>query len=565
VNTVDYLVLVGVMVGIAVYGMWRTRARSDLHTYLKGEGNTHWLTIGLSVMATQASAITFLSTPGQGYESGIGFVQNYFGAPLALIIIAAVFLPIYRRLKVYTAYEYLGKRFDAKTRLLGAGLFLVQRGLGAGITIYAPAIVLSSVMGWRLDVTIVCSGLLVVAYTVSGGSAAVNLTQKYQIGVIFVGMAAALVVLLLKLPPGLGFTDALAVAGGYHKLEAVDFSFNPDRRYTLWSGLLGGMFLALSYFGTDQSQVQRYLTGTSLRESRLGLMFNAIFKVPMQFFILLLGALVFVFYQFERPPVFFNQATWHYAAEHGAGDQLRKLEADFNSAHADKQRHVQAWLAARHSGDLAAAEAERAAALAANARTEAARVATKGVLKAADAKAVTNDSDYVFITFILSYLPHGLIGLLVAVIFAATFSSKAGELNALGSTTVVDFYRHVIRTDATDRHYVVASKCFTALWGFVAIGFALFANLAENLIQATNIIGSIFYGVVLGIFLVAFFLKRIGGTAVFWAAVISQLLVFVMYFTLSISYLWYNVIGCAACMLLSAVIQAFLPSKPVAA
>ena len=554
-NALDYLVLVGVMVGIAGYGMWRTRAKGDLHTYLKGEGQTHWLTIGLAVMATQASAITFISTPGQGYESGVGFVQNYFGAPLALILIAAVFLPIYRRLKVYTAYEYLGKRFDAKTRLLGAALFLIQRGLGAGITIYAPAIVLSTVMGWRLDATIICSGLLVVIYTVSGGSAAVNLTQKYQIGVIFIGMFAAFVVLLMKLPAGLGFSDALAVAGGYHKLEAVSFSLDPDKRYTIWTGVLGGMFLALSYFGTDQSQVQRYLTGTSLRESRLGLMFNAVFKIPMQLFILLLGALVFVFYQFERPPVFFNQTVWHYAASHGAGDKLRALEADFNAAHAVKQQHVQAWLAARHAGDLAAAETERAAALAANALTEKARAETKAVLKAADPKAPTTDSDYVFITFILSYLPHGLIGLLVAVIFAATFASKAGELNALGSTTVVDFYKHVIKTDATDKHYVVASKCFTALWGFLAIGFALSVTMAENLIQFTNIIGSIFYGGVLGMFLVAFFFKRIGGTAVFWAALISQALVIVCFLTLSISYLWYNIIGCGLCIIISAALQ----------
>ena len=559
-NALDYLVLLGVLVGIAVYGMWATRGRGDLRFYLKG-GNTHWLTIGLSVMATQASAITFLSTPGQGYESGIGFVQNYFGAPLALILIAAVFLPIYRRLNVYTAYEYLGKRFDPKTRLLGAGLFLVQRGLGAGITIYAPAIVLSTVMGWRLDATIICSGLLVIAYTVSGGSAAVNLTQKYQIGVIFVGMIAAFFVLLAKLPAGLGFGDALAVAGGFHKLEAVDFSLNPDRRYTVWTGVLGGMFLALSYFGTDQSQVQRYLTGASLRESRLGLMFNAVFKIPMQFFILLLGALVFVFYQFERPPVFFNQAAWHQAAANGAGDKLRTLEADFNAAHAEKQRHVNAWLAARHAGDPAAAETERAAALAANARTEAARAETRTVLKANDPKALANDSDYVFVTFILGYLPHGVIGLLMAVFFAAAFSSKAGELNALGSTTVVDFYRHVVKRDASDAHYVTASKWFTAVWGFFAIGFALFCNLAENLIQATNIIGSIFYGVVLGLFLVAFFVKWVSGTAVFWAAIISQALVFVLYATLSISYLWYNVIGCGACMLLSMIIQAVLPAN----
>ena len=559
-NAVDYLVLLGVLVGIAAYGMWATRARGDLRSYLKG-GNTHWLTIGLSVMATQASAITFISTPGQGYDSGLGFVQNYFGAPLALIVIAAVFLPIYRRLNVYTAYEYLGKRFDSKTRLLGAGLFLIQRGLGAGITIYAPAIVLSTMMGWRMDATIVCSGLLVIAYTVSGGTPAVNLTQKYQIGVIFVGMIAAFVVLLSRLPANLSFGDALSVAGGFHKLEAVDYSLNPDRRYTLWSGLLGGMFLALSYFGTDQSQVQRYLSGASLRESRLGLMFNAVFKIPMQLFILLLGVLIFVFYQFERPPVFFNSAAWHQAIERGAGDKLRALETDFNSAHADKQRHLRAWVEARHAGDAARAELERTAALAAHARTESARADAKATLKVADPKTLTNDSDYVFISFILGYLPHGLIGLLVAVFFAATFSSKSGELNALGATTTVDIYRHVVNRDADDRHYVVASKWFTALWGLVAICFALFANLTENLIQATNIIGSIFYGVVLGMFLVAFFLKWISGTAVFWAAIVSQALVFALYATLNISYLWYNLIGCAACMVSSAILQSFLPRK----
>ncbi len=557
-NVLDYLVLLGVLVGIAAYGMWRTRGHHNLRSYLKGSRETRWFTIGLSVMATQASAITFLSTPGQGYESGLGFVQNYFGAPLALIIIAVVFLPIYRRLNVYTAYEYLGKRFDTKTRLLGAGLFLLQRGLGAGITIYAPAIVLSTVMGWPLNLTIVSTGLLVVFYTVTGGSDAVNLTQKYQIGVIFIGMVTAFFVLLARLPAGLTFGDALTVAGGFHKLEAVDFSLNPDRRYTIWTGVLGGMFLALSYFGTDQSQVQRYLTGASLRESRLGLMFNAVFKIPMQFCILLLGALVFVFYQFERPPVYFNQAAWHYQAEHGSGDKLRALETDFTAAHADKEKQIQAWIAARHAGDLAAAETARAAALAAHQRTEAARTETKAVLRQADPKTSTSDSDYVFITFILDHLPHGVIGLLVAVFFAASFSSKAGELNALGSTTVVDIYRHVVKRDATDAHYVTASKWFTALWGLVAIGFALFASLAENLIQATNIVGSIFYGVVLGMFLVAFFLKKISGTAVFWAALAAQTMVFVFYFTLSISYLWYNVIGCAACMLFSLILQAVL-------
>jgi len=559
VNALDYLVLFGVLVGIAAYGMWHTRGHHNLRSYLKGSRETRWFTIGLSVMATQASAITFISTPGQGYESGLGFVQNYFGAPLALIIIAVVFLPLYRRLNVYTAYEFLGKRFDSKTRLLGAGLFLVQRGLGAGITIYAPAIVLSTVMGWRLDLTIVSTGLLVVFYTVTGGSDAVNLTQKYQIGVIFVGMVTAFFVLLARLPAGLTFSDALTVAGGFHKLEAVDFSLNPDRRYTIWTGVLGGMFLALSYFGTDQSQVQRYLTGASLRESRLGLMFNAVFKIPMQFFILLLGVLVFIFYQFERPPVFFNQTAWQYQAGRGAGGKLHVLEKDFATAHAEKEKQIQTWLVARHTGDQSGAATAQAAALAAQARAEIARTETKAVLRAADPKTPVNDSDYVFITFILDHLPHGVIGLLVAAFFAAAFSSKAGELNALGSTTTVDFYRHVIKRDATDAHYVTASKWFTALWGLVAVGFALYAQLAENLIQAVNILGSIFYGVVLGLFLVAFFMKKIGGTAAFWGALAAQGLVFALYFTLSISYLWYNFIGCAVCVLFSLIIQTFLP------
>jgi Na+/proline symporter len=558
VNALDYVILVGSMVGIAAYAVWNTRGKRDLRGYLKGSGGTRWLTIGLSVMATQASAITFLSTPGQGYESGLGFVQNYFGAPFALVIVAAVFLPLYRKLKVYTAYEYLGHRFDSKTRLLGAGLFLVQRGLAAGITIYAPAIVLSTVMGWRLDATIVCSGLLVVIYTVAGGCDAVNLTQKYQIGVIFAGMIAAFFVLLARMPAGLSLGDALTLAGGFHRLQAVDFSMSPDRRYTFWSGTLGGMFLALSYFGTDQSQVQRYLSGASVRESRLGLMFNAVFKIPMQFFILLLGVLIFVFYQFERPPVYFNKTAWSLQAEHDKGGKLRSLDSAFTLAHAAERRQVEDWLGARRAGDARAEAAARQGALSAQERVEAVRAETRAALDAAAPGTKANDSDYVFITFILDHLPHGLIGLLVTAFFAAALSSKSGELNALGSTTTVDIYRHIVRREASDAHYVVASKVFTAFWGLVAIGFALFANLAENLIQAVNILGSIFYGVMLGLFLLAFFFKRVKGTAVFWAAIAAQALVFVLYSTLSISYLWYNVIGCAACILLSLLLEAAL-------
>ena len=558
-NLFDFVVLIGSMLGIAAYGVWRTRSHRNLSDYLKGDKTEGWVTIGISVAATQASAITFISTPGQGYESGLDFVQNYFGMPLALIIVAAVFLPIYRRLNVYTAYEYLGRRFDAKTRLLGAALFLVQRGLAAGITIYAPAIILSTVLGWRLDLTIILSGLLVIIYTVTGGSKAVSLTQKYQMAVIFGGMVAAFVILLMKLPTSLG--DAFTVAGGFKKLEAVSFSFDLHRRYTFWTGLLGGLFLSLSYFGSDQSQVQRYITGPSLRESRLGLMFNAVLKIPMQFFILLLGVMLFVFYQFEQPPVFFNQAAWHYAVQHDSGGKLHALEQEFTTTCAQKEQLIRQWLDAKHAGDAKAEAAARSQALAALKHCDDVRAEAKNVMQADDPGVKSNDADYVFVTYILDHLPHGLIGLLIAAFFAAALQSKSAELNALGSTTTVDFYRHLFKREASDAHYVAASKWFTLFWGLVALAFALFANLVENLIQAVNIVGSVFYGVVLALFLVAFFLKRVGGTAIFWAALAAQTLVFVLYFSLKISYLWYNFIGCAACVLFSAILQMALGDK----
>jgi SSS family transporter len=544
--------LVGTLLGIAGYGIWRTRGKRDLSGYLKGKGDTRWFVIGVSVMATQASAITFLSTPGQGYESGLGFVQNYFGAPLALIIISAFFLPIYRKFNVYTAYEYLGDRFDTKTRLLGASLFLLQRGLGAGITIYAPAIVLSAVMGWRLDLTIMLSGALVIVYTVAGGSDAVTHTQKYQLAVIFTGMFAAFAILIHKLPSNVSFTDALTVAGGFHKLQAVDFSLDTRQRYTFWSGLLGGCFLALSYFGTDQSQVQRYISGASLSESRMGLMFNAVCKIPMQFFILLLGAMLFVFYQFEKPPMFFRPASAHQIT----GDQMAALDGRFADLHAEKQKLIYDWLAAKHDANHEAEAEAKANAQRAGKSSQEIREQAKAALTGDDAKA--NDADYVFIGFILGHLPHGLIGLLVTAFFAAALSAKAAELNALASTTVIDVYRHLVRRHADDRHYVTASRCFIVLWGVVAICFALFAHLVENLIQAGNIIASVFYPVILGVFLVGFFLRRIGGTAIFWGAITAQLLVVVLYYTLTIGYLWYNVIGCAACVGLSLLLQSIL-------
>jgi len=559
VNVADWVVLLGTIVGIAVYGSWRTRHVRSLNTYLRGNTSTGWGTIGLSVMATQASAITFLSIPGQGFESGIGFVQNYFGLPLALIIVCAVFLPMYRRLNVYTAYEFLGQRFDEKTRLLGAGLFLLQRGLAAGVTIYAPAIIISTVLGWPLDLIIVCTGLLVIVYTVTGGSEAVALTHKWQMAVISAGMVTAMVVLLLRLPDGLGFTGAAHVAGALGKLQAVDFSLDPSRRYTVWTGVFGGLFLSLAYFGTDQSQVQRYIGGASLREGRLGLMFNAVLKIPMQFVILLLGALLFVFYQFTPHPVFFNQAEWRRHAQDG---RFPAIEAQHASAVAQSQSAIRAWLQARASDDAAREASARAAMVAASHRTRAIRAEAKAALVAADPRAKTKDSDYVFITFILTQLPHGAVGLLVAVMFAAALSSKASELAALGTTTTIDIWRHFRPLAAADeaRNMRVARR-FTALWGVFAVAFALFAGFAENLIEAINILGSIFYGVLLGLFMVAFFLRRVGGSAVFFAAVTAQALVIVMYFSLNIGYLWYNLIGCAACIALSVALQAVLPPR----
>ncbi len=555
-TAIDWIVLLGTMLGIAAYGTWRTRHTNHLDTYLKGSQTARWGTIGISVMATQASAITFLSIPGQGFESGVGFVQNYFGLPLALIIVSAVFLPIYRRLGVYTAYEYLGRRFDAKTRLLGASLFLLQRGLAAGVTIYAPAIILATVLGWRLDLTILSTGLLVILYTVIGGSEAVSLTQKWQMGVIFGGMVTAFAVLLIKLPPEVGFADAAHIAGASGKLKAVDFSLNPDVRYTFWSGLLGGLFLSLSYFGTDQSQVQRYIGGAALREGRLGLMFNAILKIPMQFFILLLGALVFVFYQFNPAPVFFNQPEWRHHAEGPAAERFLEIERRHEAAHALRRETVLAFHQARQTDDAVREESARVAMQEAQAAVETIRAEAKQALLGADARAKTKDSDYVFISFILNELPHGVIGLLVAVMIAAALGSKASELNALATTSVIDLWRQVRPLAAADEaRNVRAAKWFTALWGLFAIGFALFARFAENLIEAINILGSIFYGVVLGIFLVAFFLRKVGGSAVFWSALAAQALVIVLYSSLSISYLWYNLIGCAACVLFSLILQ----------
>ena len=550
-NRLDYLVLIVTILAIPLYGLWRTRGTTSLRQYLRGDSSIHWATIGLSVLATQAGPITFLSMPGQAYESGIGFIQNYFGQPLALIVVCAVFVPIYQRLRVYTAYQYLGERFDRKTQLLGAFLFLVQRGIAAGITIYAPAIVLSALLGWRLNLTIWVAGGLVIIYTVIGGTKIVSITQRYQMIVILVGMATAFAVAVYRLSPDLSLEGTLSVAGKMGKLEAVSFSVDPHRRYTFWSGLIGGFFLALSYFGADQSQVQRYLAGGSVKESRLGLIFNAVVKVPMQFFILLLGAIVFMFYQIEKPPVYFNQPAYERALENGYAPQLSALQTQFDQVFEQKRAAIR--------GVSTGSSSERAAAMnklnELDAQAHSLRDQTKAVLVKAGVDPKSKESDYVFITFILQQMPHGIVGLLIAVILCATMSATAAALNALGTTTEVDFYRPLIRPNATDQHYVVAAKALTAAWGFFAIAIASFASLVENLIEAGNILGSVFYGSILGLFLTAFFSRRVTGSAVFFAALIAQTLVFVLFATTNIGYLWYNFIGCAAVLIVAPVLQ----------
>ena len=555
-HLIDFVVLFGTLGLIVGYGVWKTRKNDNIEGYLLGNKSMQWGTIGLSVMATQASAITFISTPGQGYESGMGFVQNYFGLPIALLIVAFVFVPLYYKLKVYTAYEFLEKRFDKKTRLLGAFLFLVQRGLAAGITIYAPAIILSTILDWDLSWTILLVGILVIVYTVSGGTRAVSLTQKYQMAVILVGMVCAFFYILHYLSPYVDFVGAMEIAGRLNKLNAVDFSLNFETRYTVWSGILGGLFLALSYFGTDQSQVQRYLGGKNTTESKLGLMFNAVLKIPMQFFILLTGVLLYVFYIFYQPPVHFNEASMDKVKNAGKAVELTQIESEHDQlVRARKQSALDFNDALRTGRSLEGAQYKLAeSALAVDAK----RNEMKELITSVDGSIKTKDSDYVFLSFILKYLPHGLIGLLIAVIFSAAMSSTSSEINALASTTVVDFYKNLIKKDGSDHSDLMASKWLTVLWGGLAISFAFLAHLSENLIEMVNILGSIFYGNILGIFLVAFFIKYVKGHAVFIAAIISQLTIFVLFTTTNIGYLWYNVIGCVLTISLGMILQAVI-------
>ena len=560
-STIDALVLFGTLAFIVGYGTWKTRRNRNLESYLLGGHQMSWATIGLSVMATQASAITFLSTPGKAYESGMEFVQNYFGLPIALIVVSAVFIPLYYRLKVYTAYEFLEGRFDVKTRYLGAFLFLLQRGLAAGITIYAPAIILSSILQWNLNATIILVGSLVVIYTVTGGSRAVSLTQKWQMGIIMFGMFLTFGLVIQKFPDFFGFQDALLVAGKLNKLEAVSFSTDFSKRYTIWTGLTGGFFLALSYFGTDQSQVSRYLTGKNVTESRMGLMFNALLKIPMQFFILFVGVMVFIFYQFEQAPLNFRQQAVESSEAVRYGDLYIWVDKAWEQYFAEKKTAIEEYIAAEESGDKTLIAEKTAQLQAADREAQTLRAWGSKAIAASDPDNDNKDYDYIFLTFIMKYLPQGVVGLLLAVIFSAAMSSTSSELNALASTTTVDFYKRALKKDGSEEHYVAISKLLTLGWGILAISFALYATLFDNLIEAVNILGSLFYGTVLGIFLVAFFLKHVRGTAVFLSAILAQFIVIVAYLNTEFGYLLFNVIGCMRTMLFALVLQLFLPRK----
>ena len=563
-STLDWIILIGTLCGIVSYGVWKTRGAKDLTSFLKGNNDAKWWGIGISIMATQASAITFLSTPGQAYTDGMRFLQFYLGLPIAMVILCITFVPIFYRLKVYTAYEYLESRFDLKTRTLAALLFLVQRGLAAGITIYAPAIILSTLLHWNLTLTNIFIGVLVIIYTVSGGTKAVTQTQKQQMAVMMGGMILAGILVLNMLPEHIGFTDAMTIAGTMGKMNMINFDFDLEDRYNFWTGTTAALFLFLSYFGTDQSQVQRYLTGKSLAESRLGLIMNGLLKVPMQFIILIIGVMVFVFYQFNIPPVFFNKVELEQVRQSEYNLNLTELETQYSNLHNQKKTAINNTFTKEQSNIQS--KESKAKILAYESEMNSIREEVKHLVKKNNPKAETNDKDYIFMSYVMDYLPHGVIGLLFAVMFSAAMSSTASELNALASTTTVDLYKRSVKKNETDKHYLNSSKYFTLLWGVLAIIFATTASLFENLIQAVNLLGSLFYGTILGIFIVAFYLKKIQANAVFYAAILAEVMVILIHYVntlenppewLKMGYLWYNLVGCILVVIFGLLFQYF--------
>jgi solute:Na+ symporter, SSS family len=554
---IDWIVLFATLFIIVAYGIYKSRGAKNIDGFLLGNKSFPWYSVTLSVMATQASAITFLSAPGLAFSSGMSFVQFYFGLPLAMIVLCITFVPIFHKLKVYTAYEFLEKRFDLKTRALTAFLFLVQRGLSTGITIYAPSIILSTILDIDTTYTTLFIGGLVVTYTVYGGTKAVSYTQMLQMTVIFSGLLVAGILVVQLLPESVGFGKALQIAGKMGRTNAIDFSFDWNNQYTVWSGLIGGFFLQLSYFGTDQSQVGRYLTGSSVAQSRLGLLMNGLVKIPMQFLILLIGVLVFTFYQYTQPPVFFNSYELGKLEKSAYGKDLEKIKADYSDAFIKKQAEIRQLELALDAQDEQAINAHRIILEAADKKTKAIRQQAVDLMKKNDPEAETNDNNYVFLSFVTRYLPQGLIGLLIAIIFLASMGSTASALNSLASTTVVDIYKRLINQNASDEKYLSVSRWITIMWGLLSLIMALFASKMGNLLDAVNILGSLFYGTILGIFVVGFYLKKIGGSATFIAALVTEVIVFSCWMMDVMAFLWLNVVGCVLVVLIASILQRF--------
>ncbi|MFD2598225.1 sodium:solute symporter [Sphingobacterium corticis] len=560
-STFDWIVLILTLLGIVSYGIYKSRHVQNIDGYMLGDRELPWYNVGFSVMATQASAITFLSAPGLAYSSGMSFVQFYFGLPLAMIVLCITFVPIFHKLKVYTAYEFLEKRFDVNTRVLTAILFLIQRGISTGITIFAPAVILSTIFEIDLTLTTLGIGSLVVTYTVYGGTKAVSYTQLLQMSIIFGGLLLAGVLVVHFLPEKIGFVEALQIAGKSGKTNAIDFSFDLNNQYTVWTGLIGGFFLQLSYFGTDQSQVGRYLTGSSVRESRMGLLMNGVLKIPMQFCILLIGVLVFAYYQYNSPPLFFNQAEIKKLESSSHAASYQSLIAQHETLKAEKAKDVEALVTAMNSGDRQSEDKHAASLKAHNETADALRAKTIDLLQQNDPKADTNDNNYVFLSFVKDVFPKGLVGLLIAIIFLASMGATASAINSLSSTTVIDIIKRFVRKSGNDKTYLSISRFTTLFWGIFTVIIALYANRVGNLLEAVNILGSLFYGTILGIFLVAFYIKKIGGKAVFIAALLTEVIVIYIWRLDAIAFLWLNLIGCAGVIILGYILQTFLPQR----
>jgi solute:Na+ symporter, SSS family len=557
----DWIVLCLTLLGVLLLGVYKSKGERNLHSYFKSSNSMTWFIILLSIMGTQASAITFLSAPGQAYTDGMRFVQYYFGLPLAMIVLCITFVPIYYKLKVFTAYEFLEQRFDLKTRTLASVLFLISRGLSTGISIYAPSIILSSLLGWNIYYTNIFMGGLLIIYTVSGGAKAVAYTQMQQLFIVFIGMFLAGYMVVNLLPEGMGFADAIKVAAKMGKMNVIETKIDVTDpvwwkdKYNIWSGVIGGFFLALSYFGTDQSQVGRYLTAKSMKESRMGLLMNGLVKVPMQFGILLIGALVFVFYLNYSSPIVFNQKQIDKTLASQYGESFKENQKAYEILNQKKQVQVLELSAAIKSNDKSRIEKTELQLQATEQEAQLLRTKAKETIKKADILADTNDTNYIFLYFVVHHLPIGLIGLLIAMIFLSAWGSIAAALNSLASTSVIDIYKRLGKEEKTELHYYKASQWITLFWGIFSIAVAMFASKLGSLIEAVNILGSLFYGTILGIFMVAFYMKSIRANATFWAAVFTEICVIAIYVADIISFLWLNVIGCLLVMGVALIFQ----------